>query len=445
MRAALSHPSPLARPRGRCYSLADCYGRSQGNLGSSTKLPPTGSMGGLLSDDCTVSPLCNYNVVWLAYLDGNSFSGMLEGPVNFTTPSGASAPLWFRGRHNIDAVVDAVSRNVMGAAHLLKDAVDVVETGCSAGGLATYLHADYIASVVPRSGAYYSLPISGYFLDYPSVANGSFVYSQQIAAIYAISNASTNAACQSAHEATGDAWRCNMAEYVYPFIQANVFILNSKCASCCRRQPQLPSRAPPVSPPPTPFPLACARADDSWQTQCILTSTPVPAGSEKNGDCGSAPGWGACAGDPTKCTGDMILHGYLPFGDYFERSVSFVNAAKSAAPGNGAFINSCHSHCEGQGGGFDSSLALSLQFAVRAPCAPAHSHAHTYTLSLTYTHTFSSPLIAAISINNTTMAQAVTAWMQANSAPAAPAPAAAHSYYDCSYTVTGSHVCNPHC
>ena len=258
MHAALSHPSPLARPRGRCYSLADCYGRSQGNLGSSTKLPPTGSMGGLLSDDCTVSPLCNYNVVWLAYLDGNSFSGMLEGPVNFTTPSGASAPLWFRGRHNIDAVVDAVSRNVMGAAHLLKDAVDVVETGCSAGGLATYLHADYIASVVPRSGAYYSLPISGYFLDYPSVANGSFVYSQQIAAIYAISNASTNAACQSAHEATGDAWRCNMAEYVYPFIQANVFILNSKCASCCRRQPQLPSRAPRLTPS-HPFP-SCLRA-----------------------------------------------------------------------------------------------------------------------------------------------------------------------------------------
>ena len=51
---------------GWCYSLADCYGRSQGNLGSSTHLPPTGSMGGLLSDDCAVSPLCNYNVVWMA-------------------------------------------------------------------------------------------------------------------------------------------------------------------------------------------------------------------------------------------------------------------------------------------------------------------------------------------------------------------------------------------
>lgn len=58
---------------GWCYSLADCYGRSLGNLGSSKALPSTGTMGGLLSDDCTVSPLCNYNVVWLAYVSSHFF------------------------------------------------------------------------------------------------------------------------------------------------------------------------------------------------------------------------------------------------------------------------------------------------------------------------------------------------------------------------------------
>ena len=258
-----------------------------------------------------------------SYLDGNSFSGTVEGPVNYTDPAGASHPLYFRGRRNIDAIMDAVSRNVMNSTRLIKNAVNVVETGCSAGGLATYLHADYIQSIVPHSGAYYSLPISGYFLDYPSVANGTFVYSEQIASIYNLSQASTNADCQSFYAATGDAWRCNMAEYVYPFIKANVFILNSKY--------------------------------DSWQTKCILTATPVPVGSEANGVCGSAPGWGDCSGDPTKCTGEQILHGYLPFGNYFTTSVSFVNAAKSSAPGSGAFIVSCHTHCEAQGGGIDSA------------------------------------------------------------------------------------------
>ena len=92
----------------------------------------------------------------------------MEGPTNYTSPSGAVTPLWFRGRANIDAVIDAVSRNVMGSTRLLKNAVNLVETGCSAGGLATYLHADYVQSKIAHSGAYYSLPISGYFLDYPS-------------------------------------------------------------------------------------------------------------------------------------------------------------------------------------------------------------------------------------------------------------------------------------
>ena len=338
-------------------------------------------MGGLLSSDCAVSPLCNYNVVWLAYLDGNSFSGMLEGPANYTTPSGAVAQLWFRGRRIIDAVVDAVSRNVMGASRLLKDAVNVVETGCSAGGLATYLHADYISSLVPRSGAYYSLPISGYFLDYPSVANGTFVYSAQIASIYAISNASTNAACQSAHAATGDAWRCNMAEYVYPFIQENVFILNSKCAllaprgwRCCCVCARSASGPPLLTASPFFAPLLGARAaDDSWQTQCILTATPVPVGSEQNGACGTAPGWGECAGRPSNCSSDQILHGYLPFGEAFETSVSIVNAAKSSAPGNGAFIVSCHQHCEAQ-----NSEAFDCQwpFCCAPPAARTNCLSH---------------------------------------------------------------------
>jgi len=294
---------------GWCYSLADCWGRSQGNLGSSTRLPPTGSMGGLLSDDCSVSPICDYNVVWMAYLDGNSFSGMLNGPVNYTTPNGASVPLYFRGRYNIDAIVDAVSRNVMNSSRLLKNAVNLVETGCSAGGLATFLHADYIRDTIPHSGAFYSLPISGYFLDYPSVANGTFVYSQQIQSIYSISNASTNAACQESYSASGESWRCNMAEYVYPFITSNIFVLNSRY--------------------------------DSWQTECILTSTPVPAGSTTNGLCGSAPGWSACASDPTKCNFEQMVHGYIPFGSYFTTSLTFVNAEKFNSPGNGAFIVSC--------------------------------------------------------------------------------------------------------
>ena len=135
-----------------------------------------------------------------------------------------------------------------------------------------------------------------------------------------------------------------------------------------------------------------------------MTATPVPAGSSANGICGSAPGWGACASDPTKCTPQQILHGYQPFGSYLVNSVTFVNSAKSSAAGSGYFLNSCHTHCEAQGGGFDT-----------------------------------------FAIGGTTMNAAVTAWMAANANPAAPAASKAFSLLDCEYTTTGNHVCNPTC
>ena len=41
---------------GWCYSVADCIGRSKGNLGSSSKWAPTGSMAGMLSADNATNP-----------------------------------------------------------------------------------------------------------------------------------------------------------------------------------------------------------------------------------------------------------------------------------------------------------------------------------------------------------------------------------------------------
>ena len=43
----------------------------------------------------------------------------------------------------------------------LSKADEVILTGCSAGGLATYLHADYVASVIPQSAKYHAIPDAG--------------------------------------------------------------------------------------------------------------------------------------------------------------------------------------------------------------------------------------------------------------------------------------------
>ena len=67
---------------GWCYDEMDCYGRSKNNLGSSKNWPTSASLNGIVSSDCKVNPdFCNFHRVWLAYCDGNSFSGNRDEPV----------------------------------------------------------------------------------------------------------------------------------------------------------------------------------------------------------------------------------------------------------------------------------------------------------------------------------------------------------------------------
>ena len=347
-------------------------------------------------------------MVYLKYLDGNSFSGMRDGPVMFNNGT-AEVPLYFRGRAIIDAVIDSLKRNVMNAPTSITAAHHIVETGCSAGGLATYLHADYVAAQLPHTGQYFSAPISGYFLNHQSVSGG-YVYGDQIRSIYALSNASTNADCQAHYRPTGEDWRCNMAEYVYPFIQANVFVLNSKF--------------------------------DSWQTGCIMTSEPVTSNPFANGNCSAAPGWSACARGIAACTGDQITAVVAPFGDYMQQSFLNTNKAKSLADGNGGFVNSCHTHCEAQGGGFDNFKIgdKTMVAAYTGACAGG--------ADLSWRRRAAAALATRLPPRaeiNPARPPAPAAWHLANIATGGKAPAAASWSFDCDYVATGNHQCNPTC
>lgn len=126
---------------GWCYSEADCWGRSQTTLGSSVHWPQTQNLGGMLDNDCTMSPdFCHYNKVMLGYCDGNSFASDRIAPISVVAPGApAGTKIWFRGKRNIDAVLATLKHN-----HRLSDAEIVLQTGGSAGGLAAFLHADYV-------------------------------------------------------------------------------------------------------------------------------------------------------------------------------------------------------------------------------------------------------------------------------------------------------------
>ena len=94
-----------------------------------------------------------------AYI-GNSFSGNNDDAVVVD-----GNPLYFRGRRNLDAALADISAN-----YGYSKATKVLLSGCSAGGLSTFLHADYVNSLLPASVIQYgAAPISGFFLDHTNV------------------------------------------------------------------------------------------------------------------------------------------------------------------------------------------------------------------------------------------------------------------------------------
>ena len=148
---------------GWCESLDDCLRRSKGGLGSSTGYAPTtsGMGGGYFSPLPSVNPMMyNWNSVYLQYCDGGSFSGN-----NDTVTVHKNTSLYFRGKRIREASYASL------LASGLTNATDVVISGCSAGGLATFLHTDQwcdaLAADAP-SAKCVGLPDSGFFLDYQS-------------------------------------------------------------------------------------------------------------------------------------------------------------------------------------------------------------------------------------------------------------------------------------
>ena len=121
-------------------------------------------------------------------------------------------------------------------------------TGCSAGGLATYLHTDYLHAelirIAPELRRYKSAPISGFFLDHETV-EAKPVYPVEMKYIFGLANATggVNAAC-IAGTPIEDHWRCNFAQEAYAFTSSAIFPLNSALDSARTKaamQRQLPT------------------------------------------------------------------------------------------------------------------------------------------------------------------------------------------------------------
>jgi len=292
---------------GWCYQEQDCYSRALfgGSLGSSNYFDEVIYLGGILSENCDENPIsCEWNKVFFPYCDGMSFSGNRLNPILI---DGSQGPrdIWFKGRSIVESVVRELTES-----HGFNTAEELILTGCSAGGLASYFQADNLAKLLPSTMRKYGVsPDDGFFAEVPNVV-GQNVYPDQMKYIFNLANASAGVDPDCvANQTRGEEWKCAFAHTIFQYIQTPIFVVNS--------------------------------AYDLWQFGCILTSVPVPDNSTANGDCFAL--WRPCSFNPSSCsTGELNF-----LNDNARAFISvYSNIATSSRRGNGAFIHSCAGHCE---------------------------------------------------------------------------------------------------
>jgi len=226
-------------------SYPDALSRTQSNLGSSKFNTSAYSLRDILKSDCGLNPaFCDHNLVFAAYCDGTSFSGNADAPVQVD-----GQLVYFRGWRVLQAILAALMRKEGAGAGLpsLTTASSLLISGSSAGALAVYLHADYIADTlreVNPSVSVLALPEVGWFVDGDSiwpvgpvidVERPVFrhVMTEVLTRIADFANITggapeqVNAACVAATPAELR-WRCFSApQHMLPHIRTPVFVVNS--------------------------------------------------------------------------------------------------------------------------------------------------------------------------------------------------------------------------
>ena len=195
-------------------SSAGDHGHGLGMGGVPSQGHCYGRCDGILSNDASINPLFHdYNKIWIP-ISGTSFTGDVWG----------SKPPYVRGRRIQTVVIaDLLER------HGMRDATNVILTGGSSGGLATYLTCDRVGEQVRAAapGARYTcLADAGYFLHHNDMHGGNKTAQNFKHSYYGWnSTGGTNQACVAALKPTGEDWKCIFAQYVAPFIKSELFVM----------------------------------------------------------------------------------------------------------------------------------------------------------------------------------------------------------------------------
>lgn len=225
----------------------------------------------------------NWNKVKVRYCDGASFAGDVDNEHQ-------SEKLFFRGRRVWEAIIDQL------LSEGLVKAKQAFLTGCSAGGLATFIHCDSFHDRLPLTTKVKCLADAGFFLDEKDISGHKTIHSfyDEVVQLQGITKSLSND-CITVMEHS----KCFFPRELIKRINTPLFILNP--------------------------------AYDFWQIQNVL----VPPESDPGGQ------WWRCKMNIHHCNSNQIktLQGFR---------IRLLNALRKFQQNSkgGMFINSCFAHCQ---------------------------------------------------------------------------------------------------
>ncbi|XP_059065786.1 pectin acetylesterase 8 isoform X2 [Cryptomeria japonica] len=197
---------------GWCETLASCGDRKNSALGSSMHMERQIQFSGILSNQPSENPdFHNWNRVKVRYCDGASFSGDVED-------ENQEYKVFFRGQRVWKAVME----------DLLAKGMDKVDqgflSGCSAGGLASFLHCDNFRELLPQNAKVKCIGDGSFFLDEKDISGANFIksfYNKVIILQEAYNHLPKSCTSQM------DPTRCFFPQYFLGYVDTPFFILNS--------------------------------------------------------------------------------------------------------------------------------------------------------------------------------------------------------------------------
>ncbi|KAJ6294667.1 hypothetical protein OIU76_022700 [Salix suchowensis] len=198
---------------GWCNDIQSCLERAQTRRGSTLYMNKLEDFNGILSNNASLNPdFYNWNRVKLRYCDGGSFSGDAK------FDNGTSV-LYFRGKKIWEAIIlDLLPQGLMHARKALL-------SGCSAGGLSSFLHCENFARILPRNTSVKCLSDAGFFMDERDITLNHTMrnFFENLVSLQGIEE-NLNKNCTSFLD---NPKLCMFPQYFLRYITAPFFILNT--------------------------------------------------------------------------------------------------------------------------------------------------------------------------------------------------------------------------